>query len=376
MTRARLSFHTSLCDLLGIEYPVIQSGMGRVAGPELAAAVCNAGGLGILAGLGTPADELRKQIRRLRELTQYPFGVNLWLHSELQPPSDPSEIPEDKLKAVQKVLNGFREQLKANTITTRPDPFPDLIQGAFNVIIEENVPVFSIGLGNPSTEMVRRCREHKIKIMAMIATVEDAKVVEASGVDIIVAQGGEAGGHRSTWTKTATNEHANIGTIALVPQIVNAVRIPVVAAGGLADGRGLVAALALGACGILLGTRFVATKESMAPSFWKDALKEESSNHTTVTDVLSGLHSRALRNTFTEQYKTSGAPVLPPMLQANAAQDIYAAAAAQNNREYFPLTSGQSVGLINDLPAAGEVVDNIIREALEALSSMNQRIRT
>lgn len=371
----RAVFQTSLCHLLGIEYPVIQSGMGRVAGPELAAAVCNAGGLGILAALGTPADVLRKQIHRMRELTNRPFGVNLWLHSQLQPPPDPAKIPEDQLNAVQTLLNQFRERLKINAVTDRPAPFPDLIDQAFDVIVEERVPVFSIGLGNPSPEMVKRCKEHKIKIMAMVATVEDAKAVEASGVDIIVAQGGEAGGHRSTWVKPATIEHANIGTITLVPQIVNAVQVPVVAAGGLADGRGLVAALALGAGGILLGTRFVATKESMAPQVWKDTLKEESSDHTTVTDVLSGLNSRTLRNTFTEQYKASGAPVLPPLLQANAAQDIYAAAAEQNNREYFPLTAGQSVGLIDDLPAAGEVVHKIIREARETLSSLKQQIR-
>ncbi|MCI0415787.1 nitronate monooxygenase, partial [bacterium] len=323
-TAQRLVFRTALCDLLGIEYPVIQSGMRRVAGPELAAAVCNAGGFGILAGLGTPADELRNQIRRIREVTSRPFAVNLWLHSQLLPPPNPADIAEDTMKAAQNVLNRFRERLKLDATAKRPAPFPDVIDQAFDVILEEKVPVFSIGLGNPSTDMVRRCKEHKIKIMAMVATVEDARAVEASGVDIIVAQGGEAGGHRSTWVKPATREHANIGTMALVPQIVNAVKVPVVAAGGLADGRGLVAALALGASGILLGTRFVATKESMAPPVWKKTLTEESSDHTTVTDVLSGLPARTLRNTFTEEYAASGAPVLPPMLPFLALPIIFA----------------------------------------------------
>ena len=366
--------HTALCDLLGIEYPILQSGMGGVAGPELVAEVSNAGGLGILAGLNLAADELRRRIRRVRELTDRPFGVNLWLHTELRPPADPSRIPEATVHAVQATLNRFRERLDLPTTLARPAGPPDLIDAGFEVVLDERVPVWSIGLGDPGPEMVRRCRERGVKVVAMVATVEDARVVAASGVDAIVAQGAEAGGHRSTWVKRA-REAASIGTMTLVPEVVDAVEQPVIAAGGIADGRGLVAALALGATGILLGTRFVATRESMAAETWKKTLLERESDATTVTDAFTGLYARALRNTFTQEYGASGAPVLPALVQTSAAQDIYAEATRRQDGEHFAMWAGQSVGLIHNLPGAAEVVHAIVREACAVLAALPRRAR-
>jgi nitronate monooxygenase len=194
-------------------------------------------------------------------------------------------------------------------------------------------------------------------------------------VDIVVAQGSEAGGHRSTWVKGPTPASAGVGLVSLVPQIVDAVRLPVLASGGIADGRGLVAALALGASGVLLGTRFVATRESGATEFWKKALLEQSGEATVVTDSFTGLYARAIGNTFTRDYAASGAPVLPALVQARAAQDIVGAAATQHDREYFPMWSGQSVGLIHDLPGAAEVVEAIIREARAVLTALPSRVR-
>lgn len=367
-------FRTPLCDLLGIEVPIVQSGMGSVAGPPLVAEVCRAGGLGILAGLYLTGEELRRRIRELRTVTDRPFGVNLWLHTELRPPADVSRIPDRTVQAVQGQLNRFRERLGIPTTLARPKPVSDVIDEAFEVILEERVPVWSIGLGDPGPEMVRRCRERGIKVMAMVATVDDARAVAQSGVDVIVAQGGEAGGHRSTWVKPASREAANIGTMALVPQIVDAVKVPVVAAGGIADGRGFVAALALGAAGILLGTRFVATRESAAPEFYKKALLDRGSDATTVTDVFSGHYARALRNTFAEEYAASGAPVLPVLVQRNAADDIYTKAAANQDGEYFPMWAGQSTGLIHGLPGAADVVHAIMREAQSVLSKLPQPV--
>ena len=307
-------FRTDLCDLLGIEYPILQSGMGGVAGPDLVAEVCEAGGLGILAGLNLTPDTLRAGIARIRSLTRRPFGVNLWLHRAIRPPADPATIPDATIGRVQDVLNGFRARLSLPAVTKRPDPLPDLVETAFEVVLDERVPVWSVGLGDPGPERVRRCHERGVKVVAMIATVEDARTVAAAGVDVIVAQGSEAGGHRSTWVKRESREAASIGTMALVPQVVDAVSVPVVAAGGIADGRGLVGALALGASGILLGTRFVATRESGAPEFWKKALLERGSDSTTVTDAFTGLYARTLVNTFNAEYAESGAPVLPPLV--------------------------------------------------------------
>lgn len=366
---------TALCDLLGIEVPIIQSGMGNVAGPDLVAEVCRAGGLGILAGLGVPPDELRRRIGRVRELTDRPFGVNLWLHTEIRPPVDPAALPEDAVTAVQGTLNRFRERLEIPVTLARPPKMPDLVDAAFDVILDERVPVWSIGLGDPGPDMVSRSRARGVRVMAMAATLSDAAALARSGVDVIVAQGSEAGGHRSTWVKTRTAEEASVGLVSLVPQIVDAVRCPVVASGGIADGRGLVAALSLGAQGVLLGTRFVATRESAAPEFWKRALVERDGSTTAVTDAFTGLYARALRNAFADDYARSGAPVLPGLAQRAAAQDVYNASAARGTGEYFPMWAGQSVGLIHDLPGAGDVVRAIAREAGDVLAALSKRGR-
>jgi nitronate monooxygenase len=369
-TRERLL--TPLTDRLGIEVPILQSGMGGVAGPELAAEVSNAGGLGILAGFRVPAEELRSQIRRLRERTQRPFGVNLWLHPDVEVPLDPGAVAEDLVAEVHGTLNRFRGELGLPESSARPNGVPDILAEAFQVVLDERVPVWSIGLGDPGPERVRLCHERGIKVMAMATNVDDARALAASGVDAIVAQGGEAGGHRSVW-RGGPAEAASVGTMALVPQIVDAVDVPVIAAGGIVDGRGLVAALALGASGVLLGTRFLATRESQADGAWKRALLERGSQETTLTKVFTGLYARVLRNTFTAEY--GDAPTLPPLLQRNAAQDIYAAARARGDGEHIPLYSGQGLGLIHDLPGAAEVVARIVEEAREAMARLPEGLK-
>jgi nitronate monooxygenase len=183
---------TALCDLLGIEYPIIQSGMANVAGPDLVAEVSRAGGLGILAGLGVPPDELRARIRHVRERTDRPFGVNLWLHTELRPPADPASISDERLAAVQGVLNGFRAELGLPAQSGRPPAIPDLIPAQIEMLLEERPAVFSIGLGDPGSEAVDRCHERGIKVIAMVATVEDARTVAASGVDVVTPRAAAA----------------------------------------------------------------------------------------------------------------------------------------------------------------------------------------
>ena len=368
-----MKLRTALCDLLGIEYPILQSGMRRVAGPELAAEVSNAGGLGILAGLLAKGEDLRAQIRRVRELTDRPFGVNLWLHSELRPPVDPAALPQERVAAVQETLNVFRRRLGVAESAARPAPTPDTVDEAFEMILEERVPVWSTGLGEPDAKRIARCHERGIRVIVMVATVEDARRVANAGVDAVVAQGAEAGGHRSFGVKPASREEASVGTMVLVPEIVDAVGVPVIAAGGIADGRGIAAALALGASGVMLGTRFVATKESQAAAFWKHAIVEARGDQTTITDVFTGLYARAIPNAFATGYEASGAPVLPSLLQSSTAQDVYAASAAQGNRDYFPLLAGQSSALIHDLPGAAEVVRALVAETRSAIAAAAQR---
>jgi nitronate monooxygenase len=360
-----------LCDLLGIEHPILQSGMRGFAGPDLAAEVSRAGGLGILAGLEVPPDELRRQIARVRELTDRPFGVNLWLHETLQPPLDPATVPQRDLDAAHGVLNRFRAELGIAPTNARPTRIPDLLAAQFETILEERVPVFSVGLGDPGPERVRRCHERGLRVMAMACTVGDARKLEASGVDVIAAQGGEAGGHRSTWVKAPSPQASAVGTMVLVPEVVDAVRVPVVAAGGIADGRGIVAALALGAQGALLGTRFVATKESTAPAFFKQAILNGSADVTRITDVFTGLYARGIVNRFVAEYESTGAPALPGLLQRVAAQDVYAAAALRGDPDHYPMLAGQSMALIHELPGAADVVRILVHEATRVFAKLS-----
>lgn len=363
--------HTSLCDVLGIQFPILQAGMGRtVATPELAAKVSEAGGLGIIGVAFLAADEVRNRIRRVRELTRKPFGVNLLLQDGIVPTLDVSTIPAEKVKEVQQSLNKIRNKLGIPEQNTPLKPVPDLVKAALEVILEEKVPVWSIGLGKPTKEQVTLCHDNGIKVIGMIATVEDAKEISETGIDVIIAQGGEAGGHRSTWKKRDSKEDACIGTMALVPQVVDAVKQPVVAAGSIADGRSLVAALALGASGVLIGTRFVATKESGAADFYKQAILKASSDNTTVTDKLTGSYARVIRNTITNEFEKSNSPVLPSWVHLLAAQDIYRAAVEKNNTEFYTLWAGQCVGQIKNIPGADEVVRSIIKEAADVIKRL------
>ena len=369
------SLHTRLCDILGIQFPLVQAGMGGVAGPELAAIVSESGGLGIVAGTFQPADELRRRIRKVKELTRKPFAVNLMLHEDMINPKDIAGIPQSQVQEVQKILNGFREQLGIPLQNTLSIPVPDLLAEQFEIILEEKVPIWSIGLGKPSADQVRRCKEKGVKIVAMISTVEDAKELSATGVDVIVAQGSEAGGHRSTWLKRSSKEEACIGTLALVPQVVDAVQQPVIAAGSISDGRGMAAALALGASGVLIGTRFIATKESMASDLHKQAILKASSDHTIVTDKFSGAYARVIRNSYTDQYERAGGKVLPPWVHLLAARDINRAAIEKNKPEFYSLWAGQGVGQIRNIPGADEVVRSIIKQARDTIQKLPSFIK-
>jgi nitronate monooxygenase len=360
---------SSLRELLNIRYPIVQSGMGRVAGAELAAEVSRAGGLGILAGLNVPPAALRAQIRQLRDLcAPAPFGVNLWLHPDLHPPIDPARVPPEEIAAANAALNTARRAVNVPESSTPPPARPDFLPQAIDIVLEERVPVWSIGLGLPDADLVARCRARGVRVMVMVTNVEDARAAAAAGVDVIVAQGAEAGGHRSNWRAGARDD---VGTCALVPEIVDAVKVPVVAAGGIADGRGLVAALALGASGVLLGTRFVATRESLAPDSWKQAILRSATDGTTVTKSFTGLPARVLRNRFVDDYESSGAPVLPGLLQASLEEEIWTAAKSADRGDYYPMYAGQSVGVIHDLPAAGEVVARIMEEARAAARNLS-----
>lgn len=374
VAEARPRLRTRLCDLLGIEYPVLQSGMAPIGGPELAAAVSAAGGLGILGLAHVEPEEVRRRIREVRRRTDRPFGANLLLHEQLWPPVDAGGFPDAMMQSIHAVLNRFRARLRLPARSDRAPTRPNHVPGAIEVMLEERVPVFSVGLGNPPREVVERFHAQGAKVVAMVATVEDARAVAANGVDAIIAQGSDAGGHRSSWRKPPSAQHAAVGTMSLVPDVVQAVDVPVVAAGGITGGRGIIAALALGADGVMVGTRFIATPEARAGDFYKQALLAGQGDETVITDAWTGLYARVLRNAYTEAYGASGAPTLPGYVQLGMNGDIIADALRRGDRDFYPLWAGQGVGLVRDVAPAGDVLHALVREAEDALRELTARV--
>ncbi|HYZ50729.1 MAG TPA: nitronate monooxygenase [Nitrososphaeraceae archaeon] len=255
------------------------------------------------------------------------------------------------------------------------------------IILEEKIPVISFAMGNLPIQLVEQIHSlsPSSKIMSMVTTVQEAIDVARNGADIIVAQGAEAGGHRSTFNVPLENENGTlplIGTMTLVPQIVDALsgiedksqdevyNIPVIAAGGIADGRGLVAALALGAQGVVIGTRFLVASESAAFQAYQERLLAAKESDTIITRAFSGRPARGLRNQFIDEYRKSGPRPLAWPFQALAADDIYAAAQKQNNADYFPLLAGQGVGLLKDNQKynAEEIIQELVTQANHTLS--------
>lgn len=361
-----MKLHTPICDLLGIKFPILQSGMGGVGGPKLAAAVSNAGGLGIIGGHGRTAEDLRLAIQETQDRTARPFGVNLLLPEELM--RLPALEHLRQAEHIQSVLNPMRAQVGIPPqIGLPPTPAQDLAR-KIEIVLEMKVPVFSVGLGNPGMELVKQCHSRKMKVIAMASRREEAVALANAGVDAVVAQGAEAGGHRGNFQKSTSNPPPLVGTMVLLPEVVDTIRVPTIAAGGIVDGRGLVAAMALGGQAVMIGTRFLATRESEAVETYKTALLAASSSDTTVTDVASGRPARVIENEFTRRYGDN--PVMPFGWQGSAVGDLFQGARDSGNAQYQGLWAGQAAGRIRDLPTAAEVVARIVQEAREVFAAL------
>jgi nitronate monooxygenase len=342
--------HTPLCDRLEIRHPILQAPMAAVTTPELVAAVSAAGGLGQLAATRLSPDELRDSIRRVRATTDAPFGVNFLIA--------PPEPGNHDVGAVQDVLDRLRAELELPPGARELEPPASHLPALLEVTYEERAPVVSFALGDPAP-FVQAGHDGGALVFAMVTTVEEAVRVEAAGVDVVIAQGAEAGGHRSTLDLGPDDEPPLVGTLALVPQVVDAVSIPVVAAGGIVDGRGVAAALVLGAQAAQLGTRFVVSAESGAPPVWQERLLAAQETDTLVTRAFTGRPARGLRNRLTREVER---PLAWP-LQALVAADVYAA----GNAELFPLYTGQGVRLLKESRPAAQLVEELVAEATDAL---------
>ena len=312
--------NTKICDLFDIKYPILQGGMAWVATGELAAAVSKAGGLGIIGAGNAPKDVIKEEIRKVKEVTDNNFGVNIMLLS----------------------------------------PFVDDI---VDLVIEENVPVVTTGAGNPG-KYIDRFKKNNIKVVPVVSSVALAKRLVRTGVDAVIAEGTEAGGHIGDLT-----------TMTMVPQLADAVDVPIIAAGGIADGRGFAAALSLGAAGVQMGTRFVCSTESIAHVNYKEAIKKARDRDAVVTGRSTGHPVRNLKNQLTRK--------IDNMEKQEAAKDKIEEMGAGKLREAVregnidtgSVMAGQIAGMINDELPVKEIINNIIKETIEVIEENRNYIR-
>ncbi|HXH02310.1 MAG TPA: nitronate monooxygenase [Candidatus Competibacteraceae bacterium] len=350
---------TSLTQCLGLRYPIIQAPMaGGPSTPALVAAVCNAGGLGSLAAGYLEPEQIRQAIREIRALTDQPFAVNLFV-------TETPSVDEARVARAQEVLVPIRQRLglQPPAPTALPARYLPSFTEQLAVILEEAVDAFSFTFGIPKPEELEALKHAGILTIGTATHLLEAIVLEESGVDVVVAQGLEAGGHRATFL--GNPEQGLVGTMPLVALLTDHLRIPVVAAGGIMDGRGIAAALVLGAAGAQMGTAFLATPESGAHPRYKELLLGGTEITTVLTRAFTGRLARALRNTYTNEL----APVereLPefPVLQA-LTRDIREAAARLERTEFMPLWAGQGCPLCRNRPAA-ELIATWVRQ-VEAL---------
>lgn len=357
-----IQLKTELCDMFHIRYPLFLAGMaGGLATVELVAAVSNAGGLGTLGAAYMDPVSIREAIREIRRLTDKPFAVNLFASKALD--------NNDRVGEVQEALNLMRGKLGIASMDGEDVSTPDLFEGQVEVLLEEKVPVISTAFGILPEPFMHRAKKAKLLVVTMVTTVREALLAEAAGCDAIVAQGSEAGGHRGTFDITEHRMGANIGTFALVPQIVDQVKIPVIAAGGIMDGRGLVASLVLGAQGVQMGTRFLTAIESGGHKAYKQALLVSTEESTVLTKGFSGRPARGIRNAFIREWDASGIEPLPFPTQNTVTRDIRNAANRQSNPDYMSLWAGQGTRLLTSGQSAEDIVADTIRQALTVCES-------
>jgi enoyl-[acyl-carrier protein] reductase II len=309
-----------LCDMVGVKYPILQGGMAWIADSSLAAAVSNAGGIGIIAAANAPLEYVKEQIRKTKELTDKPFGVNIMLLSE-------------NAEAVAKL------------------------------VCEEGVKVVTTGAGNPG-KYVEMWKAHGIIVIPVVPSVALAKRMERSGADAVIAEGTESGGHIGELT-----------TMALVPQVVDAVNIPVIAAGGIGDGRGIAAAFMLGAVGVQVGTRFLVSNECTVHNNYKQKVINAKDIDSTVTGRPTGHPVRVLRNKLTRQFQILEKEGAAAEVFEELGRGALPKAARDGDVENGSVMAGQIAGLLSKEQSCSEIIEEMFSEAEETIKKQMSKIR-
>ncbi|MCU9810452.1 MULTISPECIES: enoyl-[acyl-carrier-protein] reductase FabK [Paraclostridium] len=308
-----------LCELLNIKYPIIQGGMAWVATAELAAGVSNAGGLGIIAAGNAPKEVIKEQIKKCRELTDKPFGVNVML------------------------LSPFVEEI-------------------MDLIVEERVEVITTGAGNPA-KYIERLKEVNTKIIPVVPTIALAKRMEKHGADAVIVEGTEAGGHIGELT-----------TMVLTPQVVDNVNIPVIAAGGIADGKGLAAALCLGASGVQIGTRFICSDECIAHENYKNLILKSRDRDAIVTGRSTGHPVRTLKNKLAKEILNMEKEGVNPLDIDQKGVGSLRMAVVNGDVDNGSFMAGQIASYINDVKPCKQIIEDIMEESKSILSKINKKL--
>jgi nitronate monooxygenase len=324
---------------LGIDYPVIQGPLGGLSSQKLTAAVSNFGGLGSFAAHGLTPGAIKDVIAEIRALTSKPFAMNLWVSMEDEGARTSDETAFNRSLAP---LAVYIAALGAPRPEYKPYPWIRFEDQA-RVLLDEKVPVFSFIYGIPPQEILEECRAKHIVTIGTATTPEEGMALQEVGVDAIVASGFEAGGHRGSFLRAA--EDSLTGTFSLVPQIVDMVNVPVIAAGGIADARGVIAALALGAEAVQMGTVFLACEESGASLLHRQALRGKKAGHTALTKGFTGRLARGIHNRLLKELNQQATAILPYPLQRSLVRNLAIPAEAAGRSDLLPLWAGQSANL-------------------------------
>jgi nitronate monooxygenase len=341
---------TRLTELLGIACPIVQAPMAGFSTPAFAAAVSNAGGLGSLGSAMLDPERLRAGLRDLRAATNRPVNANFFVHA---PPTEDAA----RRARMQATLRPYYDELGIALPDPPPEPPPPFSEAILEVVLDEHPGVVSFHYGLPEAAHLEALREAGIRVLSSATTVEEARWLDARGVAAVIAQGYEAGGHRGTFKSPL--EAARVGTMALVPQIVDAVACPVIAAGGIMDGRGIAAALVLGAAGVQLGTAFLGCPEASVSPLHRAALRA-SQDGTRVTRAFTGKPARVLANRYVLEMADAEDDALAFPLQRMLAAPLAQAAAARGSGDFMALYAGQGA------PAA-ELLETLVAETERAL---------
>ena len=336
---------TGLSTLLGIEYPIVQGPFGGFSTVELTAAVSNAGGLGSFGAKDSTPDQILKVVEDVRARTHLPFAVNLWvpLEAESREPLDAQRYAQtaDELRPIYALFDLVPPE--------QPSSYGPAYDEQLEALIEAAPPVASFIYGVPSAGELRRLRSAGIRTIGTATNIAEALALSAAGIDAIVASGSEAGGHRAAFLGSVDDSP---GLASLVPQVVDRVHVPVIAAGGIADGRGIAAALALGAAGVQVGTAFLACRESGASEAYRGVLHSDAARSTVLTRAFTGRAARAVRNRFAEEFAASGSSPAPYPAHAWLTQPIRSAAVKAGRTDYMAMWCGQNAASLTHRSAA------------------------